>query len=67
MVTYPELMNAKETAAFLGMSRSSLYRMDATGRIPMPRKIGRMVRWSRSELIAWSRDGCKSRNGEGGR
>jgi predicted DNA-binding transcriptional regulator AlpA len=57
----PALMDAKRTALFLGMGRSTFYRMDETAQIPRCVYLGKMLRWSRAELEAWIAAGAPSR------
>ncbi|MCA9251801.1 MAG: helix-turn-helix domain-containing protein [Phycisphaerales bacterium] len=56
--TTPEMLEVKNVAALLGCSPRHVNRMSRTGRIPRPLKLGTLVRWRRSELLAWIDDGC---------
>lgn len=47
------LMDAKQTARFLSMSVSNLYKLKAGGSIPPPVRFGRAIRWDRRELEEW--------------
>ncbi len=48
----PEVLNAKEAAEFLRVSKDSLY--DAVGRGEVPhRRLGGRILFSRSKLLAW--------------
>jgi excisionase family DNA binding protein len=49
-----ELLTVEQTAAWLGVSRSTIYRMLKTGRLPLTEfAIGNEMRLSRRQLIAW--------------
>ena len=57
----PLLLTARETAALLGTSRATLYRLHSSGRVPMPLRLGRSCRWRAEELRAWVKEGCPPR------
>jgi excisionase family DNA binding protein len=57
----PLLLTVPQTAHLLSVSVATLYRLHSTGRIPLPIKLGRSVRWSASELIKWAEAGCPGR------
>jgi predicted DNA-binding transcriptional regulator AlpA len=58
----PLLLNAKQAAQVLGISRSKLYSMHSAGLLPMPIILGQgSIRWSVEELKNWTRAGCPSR------
>lgn len=59
--TTPLLLSAQATADMLGVSLRTLRAMDASGRIPAPRRLGRMTRWSADELRDWVDAGCPDR------
>ena len=49
-----ELLTVAQTAAWLGVSRSTIYRMLNTGRLPLTEfTIGNELRLSRRQLTAW--------------
>lgn len=48
-----ELMTAKETAHFLGVSRTTLWRKSRDGALPSPLYIAGLTRWRKSELFAF--------------
>ena len=56
------LLRAPEAARFLGMSRATFYRLDATGAVPRAVYIGRMRRWRVEELRRWVDRDCPSRD-----
>lgn len=55
------LLSANEAAQLLGISRSALYALHSSGRVPLPLKLGRRSLWSFEELRAWVSAGCPSR------
>ncbi len=56
-----EALAAPEAAKLCGVSRSTWLKLQASGRVPRPVRLGRCVRWLRSELLAWLAAGCPSR------
>lgn len=53
-----ELINARELAAILKVSRATLYRLKSARLLPQELRIGqRGVRWLRSEVELWLRGG----------
>ncbi len=58
----PLLLTAEETAEFLGISVRHVYKLHSSGRIPLPVRLGRSVRWRREELIAWIDAGAPPRD-----
>lgn len=54
-----ELMDGDTTGQVTGMSKRTIYRFSASGRMPPPIRLSaRLVRWNRSEIMAWIADGC---------
>ena len=47
-----ELLTAKETAEFLGLSEITIYKMTYRKQIPYV-KLGRTKRFDKSKLLAW--------------
>lgn len=47
------LLNVKEAAALLGVAPRTIYAWVAERRVPF-RKAGRLLRFDRAELLAWS-------------
>jgi len=58
---WPLLLSIKQLSRLLGRGESTLWADDAAGRLPMPVKIGRSVRWRRDEIEAWVHAGCPPR------
>ena len=57
----PLLLGAEQVGLMLGISRSTVYRLNAEGRLPRPVHLGRAARWRREELLQWVQAGCPSR------
>ena len=47
------LVTIVQVAAFLKVSKSTAERMSAAGKLPQPRKIGRLNKWDLRELEDW--------------
>ena len=54
------LLTADDVSRLLAVSRLTIFRWRAAGRLPAPVRVGRVVRWRRSEIIAWIDAGCPS-------
>ncbi len=54
----PLLMNATEMAGMLKVSKATLWRLRASGRLPRPVRIGASVRWRIAEIRTWIEEGC---------
>lgn len=57
----PELLKVDGVAMLLSKTPSAVWKLHERGRMPAPRKLGRSIDWSRSELLAWGRVGCPCR------
>ena len=55
-------LSTAESAAALGASIRLIQRMNASGRLPRPMRVGRAVRWSVAELHAWMAAGSPGRD-----
>jgi excisionase family DNA binding protein len=63
-IQLPRLMNTSEVARFLRLGRSSTYELIRQGAIPHIR-LGRLIRVSRDQLIAWvEAESFKNNSGE---
>ena len=51
----PVLWKAEDVAAFLGVSRDSVYQMVSRGQIPGVVHIGRRLRFDRQTVLDWIR------------
>lgn len=49
-------------AQLIGVSLSHFYQLHKTGRLPLPIRLGRAVRWLRPELEQWLTAGAPSRS-----
>ncbi|MDD4889885.1 MAG: helix-turn-helix domain-containing protein [Phycisphaerae bacterium] len=58
----PLALSDVQAAALLGISRGHLWTLNSSGRLPAPVKLGRSVRWIRSELESWLAAGCPTRD-----
>ena len=52
------LWDVGQVAVVLRCSRRHIYRMSDAGRMPRPRKLNSLVRWSREEIERWIEQGC---------
>ncbi|MGD9689172.1 MAG: helix-turn-helix transcriptional regulator [Phycisphaerales bacterium] len=50
-----------EVAAALGISRAQVFRLESSGRLPRPIRLGRIVRWDRATFEAWLAAGAPRR------
>lgn len=57
VVNAKEVLNFAEAAAFLGLSKSTLYKMTHAHAIPFYKPNNKLVFFERSELMAWLRRG----------
>ena len=48
-----ELLTIEETAQYLGISKSYLYKLTSRGAIPHYKPFGKMVYFNRKELVKW--------------
>ncbi|WP_020469178.1 helix-turn-helix transcriptional regulator [Zavarzinella formosa] len=51
----PLMLGIDDVIELLGVSRSTLDRMDAEAKIPAPVKTGRSKKWERDGFLAWLR------------
>lgn len=55
-------LSPKDAAAVLGISRAQLWKLHASGKIPLPVRLGtKAPRWRVDELRAWVNAGCPDR------
>jgi excisionase family DNA binding protein len=52
------LLTVRELALLLHCSPRTCYRLADAGRMPRPRRLGSLVRWSRAEIDEWLTAGC---------
>lgn len=58
----PTLLDVAALAARLNVSARTVRRLDATGKIPQPIRIGRALRWHPDEIAAWEKENMPERN-----
>ena len=56
-----ELWNIKQVKMATGLSERTLWRLNEEAKIPATVRIGRSVRWRRSDIMLWIELGCPSR------
>jgi len=54
-------ISARELAQMLGVSLRQIWRLNASGKLPRPLRLGGSVRWDRDEILRWFKDGCPDR------
>jgi excisionase family DNA binding protein len=54
-------VNAKQAAKLLNISQRQLWRLNSTGRLPKPIRLGHCVRWRKAELEAFIEAGAPTR------
>ncbi len=57
-----QFLTVKHLASKLSMSIRTVWRLDASGKLPKSIRIGNSVRWRRSEIEVWMRAGCPDRD-----
>ena len=50
-----EVLTVEEAAKFMGMARSSLYKMTSDQTIPFYRQNGKMIFFEKTDLLSWIR------------
>lgn len=55
----PELLNAKAVGKLLDCSARHVIRLAEAGRLPVPVRLGHLVRWRRAEILLWLEGGCR--------
>jgi len=59
-----EVLTLEEAAIFMGISRSTLYKMTHSNAIPFYRPNGKLIYFEKTELLAWMRKSRVSSNEE---
>ena len=57
----PILLSVTETARTLGISPRLLSKLNSSGQLPQPIRLGRRTLWAADELRDYVRAGCPSR------
>lgn len=55
-----ELLDVRSVARMLGCSPRHVYRLSDSGKMPLPLRLGGLVRWSRQTILDWIANGCPS-------
>ena len=55
------VVSAHELAEMLGLSVRTIRRLDCSGKLPRPVRIGGAVRWRTEEITRWLAAGCPDR------
>jgi excisionase family DNA binding protein len=53
------LLDVRAVAQLLDCSPRHIYRLCDAGRMPAPRRLGALCRWSRQEIMDWIASGCR--------
>jgi prophage regulatory protein len=56
-----DLLSAKDMGSKLTLSKRQIFRLNYSGKIPAPVKIGGSIRWNSEEVAAWIDSGCPDR------
>ena len=59
--TTDKLLTAKAVGEMLSLSKRQIFRLNGSGKIPEPIRIGGAVRWSAEEILAWLAAGAPDR------
>jgi len=54
-------ISAQRLAKMLSISKRTVHRLDSSGRLPKPFRLGGSVRWNRREIENWIKAGCPVR------
>jgi len=55
------LLSAKTIASILSLSKRQVFRLNSSGKIPAPVKVGGAVRWKQSHIELWINLSCPDR------
>ena len=55
----PLLLNVDEVANILGICSRTVWRLHDSGQMPQCIRLGRSVRWRRSDIEAWVGSNCQ--------
>jgi excisionase family DNA binding protein len=59
LVNKPAMLDVAAVAALLDCSARHVYRLAERGAMPLPAKVGALVRWPRQTIEEWIAGGCK--------
>ncbi len=54
------LVDCEDVSKLLSCSTEHVRRLSDAGKMPQPRRLGRSIRWVRSEIVSWVNAGCPS-------
>jgi predicted DNA-binding transcriptional regulator AlpA len=57
----PLAVAAKEVGKLVGISIRQVWRLNSSGKLPKPIRLGGSVRWRRDEIVAFVAAGCPDR------
>ncbi|MHC4618377.1 MAG: helix-turn-helix transcriptional regulator [Planctomycetota bacterium] len=57
----PQLLSAKALGQRLSLSKRQIFRLNSSGKIPAPVRIGGSVRWLQSEIVDFLNAGAPDR------
>jgi predicted DNA-binding transcriptional regulator AlpA len=57
----PQLLSAKALGQRLSLSKRQIFRLNSSGKIPAPLRIGGAVRWSANTIGEWLKMGAPTR------
>jgi predicted DNA-binding transcriptional regulator AlpA len=56
-----QLLTAKQLGAKLNLSKRQIFRLNSSGKLPAPIRIGGSVRWAESTIANWLAAGAPNR------
>ncbi len=59
----PTLLTPDDVARILQCSSRHVYRLRDTGFLPLPIRLGRLLRWHRETIESWMAAGCPKQKG----
>jgi prophage regulatory protein len=57
-----DLLSAKDMGSKLTLSKRQIFRLNSSGKIPAPVRIGGSIRWNGEEISEWINCGCPERH-----
>lgn len=57
-----QLVTASELGLLLALSKRQIFRLNSSGKLPRPVRIGGAVRWKVSDISRWQELNCPSRS-----
>lgn len=54
-----ELLTVRDVAALVKLSSRQIYKLAASGRMPLPLKVSRSTRWRAADIEKWIQNGCR--------